>query len=208
MRGVFVTGTDTGIGKTLVSAWLTQHWRAEYWKPVQTGAAEDSDSATIADLAPGARIHPPAYVFQAPLSPHEAARREGARITLDGLKLPESEGPLVVEGAGGILVPLNDQALTADWVEHLGLPVVVVARSGLGTLNHTLLTVEALKRRHIPILGVVMNGPPNPDNSKAIEHFGGVRVVAEIPPLNPPDAAAIAALAPPAFPCPPCFPKL
>ncbi len=208
MRGVFVTGTDTGIGKTLVSAWLTHHWRAEYWKPVQTGATEDSDSATIAALAPAARIHPPAYVFQAPLSPHEAARKEGAAITLDGLKLPKTEGPLVVEGAGGILVPLTDTALTVDWVENLGLPTVIVARSGLGTINHTLLTLEALKCRHIPILGVVLNGPVNADNRAAIEHFGAVRVVAEIPPLDHADSAAIAALAPPAFPCPPCFPKL
>lgn len=200
MRGVFVTGTDTGIGKTLVSAWLTHHWRAEYWKPVQTGAAEDSDSATIAALAPAARIHPPAYVFQAPLSPHAAARLENAVITLDGLKLPATDGPLVVEGAGGILVPLNDQTLTADWVEHTGLPVLVVARSGLGTINHTLLTLEALKRRRIPILGVVMNGPPNPGNRKAIEHFGGTRVLAEIPPL--PQPVRLGTLAPPTFSCP------
>lgn len=200
MRGVFVTGTDTGIGKTLVSAWLAHHWRAEYWKPVQTGAAEDSDSATIATLAPAARIHPPAYVFQAPLSPHAAARLENAVITLDGLKLPATDGPLVVEGAGGILVPLNDHALTADWVERTGLPVLVVARSGLGTINHTLLTLEALSRRRIPILGVVMNGPHNPDNSKAIEHFGGARVLAQIPPL--PDPVRLDILPPPAFSCP------
>lgn len=200
MRGVFVTGTDTGIGKTLVSAWLTHHWRAEYWKPVQTGAAEDSDSATIAALAPAARVHPPAYVFQAPLSPHAAARLENASITLDGLKLPTTEGPLVVEGAGGILVPLNDRALTVDWVEHLGLPVVVVARSGLGTINHTLLTLEALNRRHIPILGVVMNGPPNPGNRAAIEQFGDTRVLAEIPPL--PQPVRLDTLPPPAFSCP------
>ncbi|OJX72131.1 dethiobiotin synthase [Magnetospirillum sp. 64-120] len=200
MRGVFVTGTDTGIGKTLVSAWLTHHWRAEYWKPLQTGATEDSDSDTVAALAPGARIHPPAHVFQAPLSPHAAARLEGAAIALDGLKLPATDGPLVVEGAGGILVPLNDTALTVDWVETLGLPVLVVARSGLGTINHTLLTLEALKRRHVPILGVVMNGPPNADNRAAIEHFGGTRVLAEIPPL--PEPVRMDTLPPPAFSCP------
>ncbi|MBI2241935.1 MAG: dethiobiotin synthase [Magnetospirillum gryphiswaldense] len=200
MRGVFVTGTDTGIGKTLVSAWLAHHWRAEYWKPIQTGATEDSDSDTVAALAPSARIHPPAHVFQAPLSPHAAARREGAVITLDGLKLPDTDGPLVVEGAGGILVPLNDTALTVDWVETLGLPVLVVARSGLGTISHTLLTLEALKRRHVPILGVVMNGPPNADNRAAIEHFGGTRVLAEIPPL--PEPVCLDTLPPPAFSCP------
>ncbi|MCA1906795.1 MAG: dethiobiotin synthase, partial [Magnetospirillum sp.] len=151
-------------------------------------------------LAPAARVHPPAYVFQAPLSPHAAARLENASITLDGLKLPTTEGPLVVEGAGGILVPLNDRALTVDWVEHLGLPVVVVARSGLGTINHTLLTLEALNRRHIPILGVVMNGPPNPGNRAAIEQFGDTRVLAEIPPL--PQPVRLDTLPPPAFSCP------
>lgn len=200
MRGVFVTGTDTGIGKTLVSAWLTRGWAAEYWKPVQTGAAEDSDSATVAALAPGARIHPPAHVYQAPLSPHAAAALEGARVTLDSLRPPASAGPLVVEGAGGILVPLNDTDLTIDFAARLGLPVLVVARSGLGTLNHTLLTVEALRRRALPILGVVMNGPPNPDNRRAIEHFAQVPVLAEIPPLAAP--VSLDDLPPPAFSCP------
>ena len=200
MRGVFVTGTDTDIGKTLVSAWLTRHWRAEYWKPVQTGAAEDSDSATISALVPAAVIHPPANLFQSALSPHAAAELEGTRIELDAMPLPAGAGPLVVEGAGGILAPLNDTALTIDFAARLGLPVLVVARSGLGTLNHTLLTLEALRRRGLSILGVVMNGAANPANRRAIEHFGAVAVLAEIPPLA--DPASLDALAPPAFPCP------
>ncbi|CDK98143.1 Dethiobiotin synthetase [Magnetospirillum gryphiswaldense MSR-1 v2] len=203
VQGVFVTGTDTNIGKTLVCAWLVHHWRAGYWKPVQTGATEDSDSATVAKLAPAAIIHPPAYVFQAPLSPHEAARREGARIELSGLKPPATPGPLVVEGAGGILVPLNEVALTIDFMEMLNLPVVVVARSGLGTINHTLLTLDALRRRHIPVLGVVLNGQKNPANRQAIEHFGSVRVLAEIQPLPAVTPALVASLPPPDFSCPP-----
>ena len=202
MRGVFVTGTDTGIGKTLVAAWLTHHWRADYWKPVQTGAAEDSDSATVARLAPAARIHPPAYVFQAPLSPHEAARREQARIELSALNLPDTTAPLVVEGAGGIMVPLNEVALSVDFMAQLGLPVLVVARSGLGTINHTLLTLEALRRRRLPVLGVVMNGQRNPANRQAIEHFGAVPVWAELQPLPAVAAATVAGLPPPAFSCP------
>lgn len=199
MRGVFVTGTDTGIGKTLVSAWLAHFWKADYWKPIQTGASEDSDSGTVAALAPRVVIHPPAYLYQAPLSPHEAARREQSRIDLSALVAPVTERPLVVEGAGGIMVPLNETALTVDFIERLGLPVVVVARSSLGTINHTLLTLEVLRRRHLPILGVVMNGQKNPGNRDAVEHFGGVPVLAEIQPLPAVTAAMVAGMPAPTF---------
>lgn len=203
MRGVFVTGTDTDVGKTLVAAWLAQHWRAEYWKPVQTGSAQGTDFDSVARLAPAARIHPSAVVLSAPLSPHEAARREKTRIELSALAPPDTAGPLVVEGAGGIMVPINEVALMIDLMARLDLPAVVVARSGLGTINHTLLTLEMLRRRRVPILGVVMNGQKNPANRQAVEHFGGVRVLAEIPPLPAVTAATVAGLPPPSFPCPP-----
>ncbi len=199
MRGVFVTGTDTDVGKTLVAAWLTQAWGADYWKPVQTGAADITDYGTVAKLVPGAVIHPSAYVFQAPLSPHEAARRERARIDLSALVAPVTSNLLVVEGAGGAMVPLNEVALTVDFMERLGLPAVIVARSGLGTINHTLMTLEVLRRRRIPILGVVMNGQKNPANRQAIEHFGAVPVLAEIQPLPAVTASVVASLPPPAF---------
>lgn len=199
MRGAFITGTDTDIGKTLVSAWLAHFWKADYWKPVQTGAVEGTDFATIAKLVPDAVIHPPAYVFQAPLSPHEAARRERARIDLSALVPPKTTRPLVVEGAGGVMVPLNEVALTVDFMERLGLPAIVVARSGLGTINHTLMTLDVLRRRSIPILGVIMNGQKNPANRQAIEHFGGVPVLAELQPLFAVTASVIASLPPPAF---------
>lgn len=199
MRGVFITGTDTDVGKTLVSAWLTQAWKADYWKPVQTGAADITDYGTVSKLVPEAVIHPSAYVFQAPLSPHEAARRERARIDLSALTPPSTNNILVVEGAGGAMVPLNETALTVDFMERLGLPALVVARSGLGTLNHTLMTLEVLRRRRIPILGVVMNGQRNPGNRQAIEHFGGVPVLAEIQPLPAVTAAIVAGLPAPAF---------
>lgn len=203
MRGVFVTGTDTDVGKTLVAAWLTRAWRADYWKPVQTGAGgqlgDITDFDTVAKLVPGAVIHPAAYVFQAPLSPHEAARRERARIDLSALVPPATDNILVVEGAGGAMVPLNEVALTVDFMERLGLPAVIVARSGLGTINHTLMTLEVLRRRRIPILGVVMNGQKNPANRQAIEHFGAVPVLAEIQPLPAVTAAVVANLPPPAF---------
>lgn len=199
MRGVFVTGTDTDVGKTLVSAWLVHHWRAEYWKPVQSGAAEGSDAASVAALVPAATVHPSAVVLQAPLSPHEAARREGLRVDLSALTPPPARAPLVVEGAGGVLVPLNETALMVDLIERLRLPALVVARSRLGTINHTLLTVEMLRRRHVPILGVVMNGQRHPANRQAIEHYGGVPVLAEIQPLPAVTAATVAGLPPPEF---------
>lgn len=197
MNGVFVTGTDTGVGKTLVSAWLVGRWRADYWKPIQSGSIEGTDSDTIKRLAPGAVIHPPAYIFKAPLSPDQAARRENATIDLGRIRLPVTRDPLVVEGAGGALVPLRDDALMIDLMVRLGLPVLVVARSGLGTINHALLTLEALRKRDLTVQGVVMNGPPEPENRAAIERFGQVRVLAELPHL--PDAADLSSLPQPGW---------
>jgi dethiobiotin synthetase/malonyl-CoA O-methyltransferase len=202
MKGVFVTGTDTGVGKTLVAAWLTHHWGADYWKPVQTGAAEGTDFDTVARLVPEAVVHPPAVVLQAPLSPHEAAKRERVRIDLSALVSPATSRPLVVEGAGGVMVPLNEVALMIDLMERLRLPAVVVARTALGTINHTLMTLEMLRRRRVPLLGVVMNGQKNSANRQAIEHFGGVPVLAELQPLFAVTAGVVASLPPPGFHCP------
>ncbi len=183
MKGVFVTGTGTDVGKTLVAAWLALNWGADYWKPVQTGGVETTDSQSLAHLAPRVRVHPSGVVLKAPLSPHEAARRENVRIDLSALPPPLTDRPLVVEGAGGVLVPLNDTALMIDLIERLALPVVVVARTSLGTINHTLLTLEALRRRRLPILGVVLNGQLNPATRDAIAHYGAVKILAEIQPL-------------------------
>jgi dethiobiotin synthetase/malonyl-CoA O-methyltransferase len=189
MRGVFVTGTDTGVGKTIVSAWLVRSWQADYWKPVQSGTADGCDADVVREVAPDARIHPSAILLTAPLSPHQAAGVEGSRIDLDDFRLPATEGrPLVVEGAGGVLVPLNDRHLMVDLMAHLGLSVLVVARSGLGTVNHCLLTLEALRRRRLTIAGVVMDGPANDANRRDIEHFSGVSVVGQLPPLSGPAA--------------------
>lgn len=197
MTGVFVTGTDTGVGKTVVSAWLTRSWDADYWKPVQSGTSDEWDSDAIDLLAPRAVRHPSTYALAAPLSPHEAARLEGVVIDLERFHLPATRRPLVVEGAGGALVPLNDDALMVDLMVRLGLPVVVVARSSLGTINHTLLTLEALRARRLDVAGVVMNGPRDPANRAAIERFGRVRVLAELPIL--PDPRQVMALPPAAW---------
>ena len=193
--GVFVTGTDTGVGKTLAAACLVRAWNAWYWKPVQTGLADDpGDGATVAALAGTGRVIPPRHALAAPLAPLAAAEREGVTLALDDFALPE-QTPLVVEGAGGALVPLTETALMVDLMARLGLPAVVVARTALGTINHTLLTLEALRARGLAVAGVILSGPPDAGNRTAIERFGRVRILAELPPLPRIDADAVARLA-------------
>ena len=190
MKGLFVTGTGTEVGKTVVAACLVRALAADYWKPVQSGLSEGEDTPEIGRLT-GGRCHPPAYRLTEPLSPHEAARRDGVTIDLGRFALPETDRPLVVEGAGGLLVPLNGEALMIDLIARLGLPTVLVSLSGLGTINHTLLSLEALRARGLPILGVVMNGPLNPANRDAIETYGKIRVIGEVMPLDPLDAGSV-----------------
>ena len=191
MTRVFITGTDTGVGKTWVSAWLTKSWGAAYWKPVQSGTIEGWDADLVKQVAPDAVILPSRHAFPDPLSPDQAAARAGVRIDLDDFELPEHDGPLVVEGAGGLLVPLDDLTLMADLMAKLGLPLVLVARTGLGTINHSLLSIAEIRRRRLPLAGVILVGPESRDNRDAIEHWGGVPVVAHLPPLS--DLAALAA---------------
>lgn len=184
---IFVSGTDTGIGKTLVSAALTLGMGGVYWKPVQSGLKGETDTQYVRRVTglSDEHIRPEAYRLEEPLSPHAAAEIDGVRIEMDRLGLPDGEGgPLVVEGAGGLLVPLNGQHMIIDLAARLELPVLLVARSELGTLNHTFLSLEVLRRRKIPVAGVVMNGPENPGNRRAIESYGKVEVLAEIEPLE------------------------
>jgi malonyl-CoA O-methyltransferase len=148
----------------------------------------------LAEL-PAERVHPSSYVLRAPLSPHESARLEGARIELGAFKVPQTPRTLIVEGAGGLMVPLNDEALITDLIAQLGMPVVLVARTALGTINHTLLSLEALRRRGLPVAGVVLKGAPNEANRRAIATYGHVEILAEIPHLEPLDASSIATVA-------------
>ena len=191
-----IVGTDTDVGKTVVSALVVQGLGATYWKPVQSGLEEGGDSGRVQRLVnlPPERVLPEAYRFQAPVSPHWAAEREGVQIDRQTLELPTHErvpGPLVVETAGGLLVPLRRDWLQIEQIAHWRLPVLLVARSGLGTLNHTLLSLEALRRRGLEVLGLVLNGPLHPDNPRTLEALGDVPVLAELPPLDPLNAAAL-----------------
>lgn len=180
----FVTGTDTGIGKTVVSAMLTLGLKARYWKPVQSGLEEQTDTEFVRELTGLGDQYFAEETFRLnePMSPHASAEIDGVTIHLDDFELPDAgpNGRLIVEGAGGLYVPLNDQDIMTDLIQYFDLPALIVARSELGTLNHTLLSIEHLRNRDIPIIGVIMNGPKHESNRKTIEHFGEVPVIAEI----------------------------
>jgi dethiobiotin synthetase len=193
----FVTGTDTGIGKTVTSALLCAALDAVYWKPIQTGSREGTDRATVMRIAGLSRERTisEAYCFAPPVSPHLAARLAGERIDLRAIKMPklsEAEN-LIVEGAGGVLVPVNEGQSMIDLMRRLRLPVLLVARSSLGTINHTLLSVAALHAARLEVRGVIVVGKPNEENRKAIEHYGDVRVIGIIPPLRKLNRATLVA---------------
>jgi dethiobiotin synthetase len=184
----FLTGTDTGVGKTTVAALLCAALDAFYWKPIQTGTRDGADRPTVLRLAnlPRACALPEAYRFSPPVSPHLAAQRARVRIALRKIRLPKiaPHESLVVEGAGGVLVPINSTQLMTDLMFHLRLPVLLVARTSLGTINHTLLSIAALRAAHLDLRGVIMVGKPNRENRRAIEHYGKIEVAGVVPPLK------------------------
>ncbi|MEM7618136.1 MAG: dethiobiotin synthase [Pseudomonadota bacterium] len=181
----FVTGTDTDVGKTIASAWLMLHMNANYWKPIQSGLEEkDIDAIKKYTALPDNFFFPSTYELTQPLSPHESAKRDNIEISLDDFSLPKSDKPLIVEGAGGLQVPINKEHFVSDLITHLALPVIVVCRSGLGTINHTLLTLEALRKRNTKIKGLIMSGEKSPHNREALEEYGQVPIIAEIDHLS------------------------
>lgn len=197
MKGLVVTGTDTGIGKSVIAAGLVALLGGRYWKPVQAGLGDASDyatdSAAVAALAPGALIHAEAYRLTTPCSPHHAAALDGVTIDRAQLALPAGVAPLVVEGAGGVLVPLREDLLFADVMASWGLPVVLVARTALGTINHTLLSIEALRSRGLVVAGVAFVGDENLESERVIGAISGVARLGRLPWLAPLDACGLAA---------------
>ena len=187
MSPIVVSGTDTGIGKTVFAAGLTRALGASYWKPVQAGLDEATDSASVVALArlSPERVIPEAYRLKTPASPHIAAEIDGVAIDVDLLAPPEVDGPLVIEGAGGLLVPLTRSLLTIDLFARWGFPVVLVARTGLGTINHALLSLEALRARGIAVLGVAFIGDDHPDTIATIAAFSGATILGRLPRLDP-----------------------
>ncbi|MCC8960511.1 ATP-dependent dethiobiotin synthetase BioD [Bradyrhizobium sp. Pear77] len=193
---IVVTGTDTGIGKTIFSAGLTGFLGASYWKPVQSGLEEETDAQLVARLAGLAadRIVPERYRLRTPASPHQSAAIDGVCIDPAALDVPDAfDRPLVIEGAGGLMVPLNDDTLFIDMFERWRLPVVLCARTALGTINHSLLSVEALRKRRIDILGIAFIGESNPESERAICEIGQVRRLGRLPWLSPLAAATLQA---------------
>ena len=185
MSRLIVTGTDTGIGKTVLSAMLTLAFGATYFKPVQSGTEDETDRDAIKRMTGlgDDRVLANAVTLTQPLSPHRSAELDGVTIDLDTLT-PPSVDPLIVEGAGGLMVPLNRETLFIDLFAAWKLPVVLAARTGLGTINHTLLSLEALRARNIDILGVAFIGDDNPDNMRTIAEMGDVNVLGRMPLLQ------------------------
>ncbi len=191
-----ITGTDTGVGKTVFAAALAGALDGYFWKPVQAGDDGDgtTDSALVARLAglPASRILPEAYWLATPCSPHLAAEIDGVAIDPERLALPRVDGPLVVEGAGGVLVPLTRTALYAEIFVRWACPVVLVARTSLGTISHSLLSIEALRARGVPILGIAFVGEANADSEAIIADLGKVRRLGRLPMLGRLDPASLA----------------
>lgn len=194
MSVIAVTGTDTGVGKTVFAAALTVALGASYWKPVQAGLEDGSDAASVESLGvPRARIVPEAYRLTTPCSPHRAAELDGVIIDSARLGLPALDGDLVVEGAGGALVPLTRDWLFADQIARWGCPAVLVARTSLGTINHSLLSIEALRARGVTLLGVAFVGDAQEDSEATIAAIGRVRRLGRLPLLPRLDAAVLSA---------------
>jgi dethiobiotin synthetase len=182
----FITGIGTGIGKTLVSAILVEKLAADYWKPIQAGDLDQSDSLTIKSLISNNStiIHPEIYRLNYPLSPHLSAKMDGIEIKLDQFTLPETENNMIVEGAGGLLVPLNDKHLIIDLIKKLNLEVIVVSQNYLGSINHTLLTIGMLQQYQVKIKGIIFNGTANLESENYILNYTKVDCLGKIPEIT------------------------
>ena len=196
MKGVFVTGIGTEVGKTVVSATLVEAFATDYWKPVQAGDLETSDRHKVSDLAPSmVQWHPERHALTAPMSPHAAARIDGVSIKIEDFTLPETQRPLVVEGAGGLMVPLNDDGdLLVDLIAAVAMPVVLVSAFYLGSINHTLLSAEALASRGITVAGIIFNGPLNEESRSVILSTTGLTDLGHLPTVENLDVSAVQGL--------------
>jgi len=181
-KRIFVAGTGTGVGKTVTAAVLTETLHADYWKPVQCGNLEQTDTNVVQSLVSNhvTKFYPETYLLRTPSSPHFAAKQEGVEINPVKINAPENEIRTVIEGAGGLMVPLSKDYLVIDLIKHLGASVVLVSKNYLGSINHTLLSIESLKQREIDVLGIVFNGENFFDNEEIIQHFTNVSLLGEI----------------------------
>ena len=189
-KGFFITGSDTGVGKTFFSSILLQKFNYDYWKPIQTGSYIDNDTLNLKKILNSNLInfHKSNYSLKKPLSPHLAAKYKNITININNFKKPKTFKPLIVEGAGGILVPLNKNKLMIDLIKKIKFPVIIISKSILGTINHTLMTIEILKKNKVNIFGVVLNNikkkKEGDENAKSIQDFGGIKVLVKIPAIK------------------------
>lgn len=182
MKKIFVTGIGTDVGKTVVSAILTEALEADYWKPVQAGDLDNSDSIKVENLISNTKtkIHAEGMKLNSPMSPHAAAAIDKVEIRLTDFKLPKTDNNLVVEGAGGLMVPLNDKDLIIDLIQHLDIEVVLVSQNYLGSINHTILSIDALKNRGVKVLGIIFNGEENIETEKYVLNYSGLKCLGRV----------------------------
>lgn len=171
MRKLFVSGIGTGVGKTISSAILVEKLEADYWKPIQSGDLDSSDTMKVRSLvsSPQVKFYEEKYRLSKPLSPHRAAELDGISISLQELAAPATDLDLIIEGAGGLMVPINRKDLMIDLVEHFGAEVILVSQNYLGSINHTLLSAEILRSRGIPLKALIFCGPENMASESYIE---------------------------------------
>ena len=181
-RKLFITGIGTDVGKTVASAILAEALKADYWKPVQAGSLGNTDSDVVRRIISNSVsvVHPESYRLTQPMSPHAAAKIDGITIRLKDFKLPETQNTLIIEGAGGILVPLSDNKLVIDLIEKLKAEVVIVISNYLGSINHSLLTIECALKRNLRIAGIIFNGEPNAASEEIILHYAKLRLLGRI----------------------------
>lgn len=183
---LFITGIGTNVGKTVVSAILTEALQADYWKPIQSGVVDGKDSDTVKSLISNTKtvFHAETYLLQEPLSPHFAAKLDGVEIELDKIQLPKTTNHLIIEGAGGLLVPINNTQYVIDIAKEFGCEIVLVISSYLGCINHSLLSIDYLKRNHFKIKALVFNGEFEPEVKQSIINYSSESQIIDIPTLN------------------------
>lgn len=196
MKPLFITGIGTDIGKTVVSAILVEKLRADYWKPIQSGDLENSDTQKVKKLITNTHsvFHTESYRLTQPFSPHKSADLDGINIDLRSIVIPETSKTLIIEGAGGLMVPLNDKEYIIDLIQQLNAEVVLVVKNYLGSINHTLLSLESLKHRNIAIKGIVYNGEMDSYSEAAIQRFSNVKILGYIPFIEKLDSKTITEL--------------
>ena len=187
MKRIFVTGIGTEIGKTFCSAIIVEALKADYWNPVQAGELDQLDSDFVRNAISNnqTKIHPEQYLLTEPMSPHAAAKIDGIRLLVENFKVPATENDLVIEGAGGLMVPLNhDGDMLVDLIPKVADEVILISKNYLGSINHTLLSIELLKQRNIPIKGIIFNGDSNPETEAIILSTTGISCIGKIPMMD------------------------